>query len=271
MPSLRGHLYYRSGANIYHFEPNSVITRELERESITARSLDYMTVDLVGPSARFLSILLYKGMRRMFKRNGYVCGGIGGRRANNYQNLCMDRAASNSIQGVVLGRCHQGLRFYMEVIHGAPVLTLTPEVKLMVSVSEVMNRNMVDLAGVPHTFAALGIEPDQSALASAFLVPDVDSMGNYVKIQDTDRQISINAKQTIELPLQTVYFMPSITDQYDLGLSEQFADLHAHRYAGKVRDLLQGVIGNISKGRKWEIEFAPNSSVVFDSEFQHVG
>jgi hypothetical protein len=265
VPYLRGHLYHRTGRELYHPEPNSVISAELIKDSIESATLDAVPVDSTESNRRIFKILVYKALRKLFRSKGYVCGSTGSGRSMRFQNMCLERLPLTTVQGSVLGRCHQGFQFHVEMIQGSLALTLVPHLNLTTSFAEA-GRRLPNLRAIPHTFVAFDYDFGHKPLYNTFLAP-YQVNGSYVESGESSEMVVLHLANDAELPLSSLYLLLSTKDQRLLGLSEQFGYIQTHRYAGREREFLLKTLLSLSRGNSWFVELAPGIQISFESSF----
>jgi len=270
IPTLRGHSYYVTGNDLFHFEPNSAISRVLSEYSIDSTTLDPLVIDYESQESRqIFSILVYKALRRFFKSKGYICGSKGGRRGTRYQNICMERSPFTTVQSKVYGRCHQAFQFHLEFVRGQLALTLVPQLKLTTSFLEAA-RSLGSVHFDPHTFVSISFEQDeQSSLSNTFLSPHRIN-GKYLETEPSSDIAILHLTEDAEAPLDSLYVLLSPKDQGLLGLSEQFGNVQTHRYSGQIRESLSQAVSVLSQGRSWTVNMGMGTYLTLDPNFMKV-
>lgn len=278
---LRGVCFWYHNNILYFLEEKEEIKKKMVDAGLSIEELETQPISLKDEETRnVLTMLCYKATRFFFRQKGLICGKIG-KRGSYFRNVCLIPEPIQTIGSHPrIGQLHQSMDFYLDFIKDKFVSFLIPKVKLLVSLSNILSHNLLQVQNEPCCFVALCDEycENRCFLPRVTLAPSPDEPNkNYFEVLSKkemcpkSRDVRLFVRDGIVLPEMALFLLSSPRQQRKLGLSRRFVSFQTYRYTGRVRSELFDFLNTLADNDEIIIPLTPDQNLIFDRHLLGIG
>jgi len=253
---------------LYFFDDMEKVKDRLHDVEIEV--LDEIEPAFEGDDWRIFRNLSYKAIRRFLRYNGFISGKLG-KRARYLMNLSLEKESFRSMgRFPYLGYLHRGIEFYLDCVHDEVYLFLSPRIRLLFPLLNILTHNLVEIHSMPSCYVAKCNEPctDRCALPRLFLAPSEEEGRYFEVLSDSescpkfeDVELFVNS---LRIPKNALHLLPSSSQMRVLRLSNPFLEFQSKRYAFRVRNELAHFLNRMEENNEIIIPFDSDESLIFD-------